>query len=356
MTKLSLIGKLYEEHISTLTKEQPILKKVYSKSDKDSDQISTSSTQISTQKCSSKGLFLFAKLSSLMCSEFAQNQGKIILTTSQISERLCEGNVISGRMVKHQLNFFEQAFPNIFSLRALKNKSYISIQIPTERNAKFIPIFALYDKNNELEADTTSYIVLSFLLNKAAFNFRAGDDFSVTHLQLNYITNKLKLTSKTVSSVIKKLKELNVILENNSEQNNDLYFSESVLEQYKKLINLQRSEKCFNLKKGTKKIKNSAKKFTTYKEKIKAKNLKISKQNSSAFENQKALDPRTITTREQKLIYQQNLQNLFASSTTTTQNHFPTGIPDYGINGYEKDGQPVGKRWSTIGAEKDGQP
>ena len=31
MTKLSLIGKLYEEHISTLTKEQPILKKVYSK-------------------------------------------------------------------------------------------------------------------------------------------------------------------------------------------------------------------------------------------------------------------------------------------------------------------------------------
>ena len=70
--KLSYIGKLYKEHLPVLTKSHYVLKQNKYSAD--------SQKELILKKASSKSLIVFSKLTSLMESQFAQNNHKIILS------------------------------------------------------------------------------------------------------------------------------------------------------------------------------------------------------------------------------------------------------------------------------------
>jgi|GEM_PF-3485951 hypothetical protein len=214
--------------------------------------------RIVLKKCSSKGLFVYAKLTSLMESDFAQNNRKIILTTTEISNRIGEGKIISGRMVKHQLDYFKEGLPHLFRMKSAHNKSYIYINLPENKDG-FINIFALQNADGSYLKDTSASVVLSALLDKAAFNFRCGYGFTVEPSQLENLHRKFNLTKKTIENNLKTLKELKLIrIENESESDNqnkkksildcEIGFDFIIFEQFRKFINLEVTDKCSKIK------------------------------------------------------------------------------------------------------------
>lgn len=367
--KLNYIGKLYKEHLSIISKQHYVFD--------DKNVTGNTPSNLILKKCSSKGLCVFAKLTSLMESPFVINNKRIILTTTEISDRICDGKIISGRMVKRQIDFFKEAIPNLFKLNSYKNKSYIEINLPNNQSG-FINIFGLQDQENEFIKDTTVDILLSCLLDKAAFNFRCGYEFFVEPSQLKNLKTELNLTEKTIISTIEKLKDLEVIKvnslknENELESKNDLLKSEirfdfQIFNQLKEFLNLSQTEKCLEIKKKreakipvqkvseneihqSKKQKESSKDFANPV-------LNSSSENKNANNN---FTPRVKT--DEEIIEEGNkaialLNAMFKkdppdkeqryylrNNFPTREGYFPTGT----TNCLEKNGHPVGKKWLSL--------
>lgn len=355
--KLSHIGKIYKEHLSIISKQHYVL---------DKNNVTDDTTpHLILKKCSSKGLCVFAKLTSLMESPFAVNNKKIILTTSDISNRIAEGNLISGRMVKRQIDYFKEAIPHLFKLNSYKNKSYIEINLPDNRSG-FINVFALSDQENKFVKDTTVDILLSCLLDKAAFNFRCGYEFFVDPSQLKNLKNELNLSEKTIISTLDKLKNLDVIkvdsekIEDDKESKNDLLrkeirFDFQIFNQLKEFIKLTQTEKCLEIKKQreakTPIQKVEENNFVSSSEEKISEEKNISIQNSDVHKKEKS-DEEII--REGQILTQQ-LNDLFKKKDSDNQNYYSILQKRFSKNEFptgsnltsEKSGHPVGKKWLT---------
>ena len=349
--KLSYIGKLYKEHLPVLTKSHYVLKQNKYSAD--------SQKELILKKASSKSLIVFSKLTSLMESQFAQNNHKIILTTTEISNRIAEGKLISGRMVKRQIDFLHEAIPQLINLTSYRNKSYIQIEIPKNRNG-FINVFGLQDSENNHVQDASLDLMLSFLLDKAAFNFRCGYGFLVEPSQIKSLKTELNLTEKTILSLLTKLKELNLITvdSNNSSDEKkkkkdllkkELHFDSSIFCQFKNFIRLEQTEKCLEIKEKRKKEKFAIQKISENENPHLQKTEEHNQQNYEKSETQISVKPLTQAELNQKYLEEgeRNLKQLLAlfPKKSSQQTNFPPG------RNYckEKYGYPVGKRstWHT---------
>lgn len=355
--KLSYVGKIYKDHLPVISNDHYILDRENLNSDK--------TPKVILKKCSSKGLLVFSKLTSLMESTFAINNKKIILTTTEISDRIAEGNLISGRMVKRQIDYFKEAVPHLFKLTSYKNKSYIEINLTDKKNG-FINIFALQDSKNEYIKDTTAEILLSYLLDKAAFNFRCGYEFFVEPSQLKTIKADLNLTEKTIISTIEKLKKLEVIkIETEekaeaTEKKNDLLkkeirFDFMIFNQFKEFIKLVQTQKCMEIKeKREKKIpaqKVDENNFSQTDSIEKKSEEKIKPVQKTDQQNQEITAEEI---RKQEELFMQQFNSLFKKKEEPERNYYSSGhglckkeFPTSKNLSSENYGHPVGKNWLT---------
>lgn len=310
--------------------------------------------RIILKKCSSKGLFVYAKLTSLMESDFAQNNRKIILTTTEISNRIGEGKIISGRMVKHQLDYFKEGLPHLFRMKSAHNKSYIYLNLPENKDG-FINIFALQNADGSYLKDTSASVVLSALLDKAAFNFRCGYGFIVEPSQLENLHRKFNLTKKTIENNLKTLKELKLIrIENEADSDNPnkkksildcaIGFDFIIFEQFRKFINLEVTDKCSKIKEKRDKLLESQKRSE-----IPKPVLQSNEQINSFSENQKTVQTEDQSSPEYQAAILKSF-DIFKKAPPESDNtyKFSTTTNYYRIIREENDRHLVGKISSSI--------
>lgn len=198
------------------------------------------------ESCTTK--LVYAQLTSLTeCSYAKKHFGQISLTTAQISEFM--GGYLSPRMIRRQLNLIASRFPNQYQERKQGKHCLIKLR-RAEKPKKFKLIFTL---GNQAELQTPSMVLfVSLLLDKAAFNYRSGENFAVTASQLSNIASEMGVTQKTICSHLRTLQKLNLIvplsgscdLTGTEIFKQGFNFSLEVFEEYTGKVRLNRSRKC----------------------------------------------------------------------------------------------------------------
>ncbi len=201
------------------------------------------------ESCTTK--LVYAQLTSLTeCSYAKKHFGQISLTTAQISEFM--GGYLSPRMIRRQLNLIAARFPNQYQERKQGKHCLIKLR-RAEKPKKFKLIFTL---GNQAELQAPSMILLvSVLLDKAAFNYRGGDNFAVSASQLTDIAAEIGVSQKTICSHLRTLQKLNLIvplsgcsdLTGTEILKQGFNFSTEVFGEYSSKVKLTRSRKCEQL-------------------------------------------------------------------------------------------------------------
>lgn len=259
---LNFEGKLFKDHLPILTGNHLSVQKT---------KLSAAQGKFTPiyRKFSSQGLVVFSKLTALMDNCKICRDGLISITTTTISDYICQGQVLTGRMVRHQLNLLTQEAPLLISNTQYKNTCQIAIT--KGENKQFLPIFGIKKvskssddctEKSEYIADCTLMLILSMMLDKASFNYRAGDGFNVSPIQIKHLVTDLNITEKTVINTLTKMVDLEMISVNEPETdtklsgkallNHSISFSDNLFNEYSKLISLTISKKC--LKYSKKKI------------------------------------------------------------------------------------------------------
>lgn len=219
--KLQVIGKLYFEHLNSLK-----------------------SASCTTQ-------LTYSLLTSLSETNFAKEHKEIILSTTKISEYM--DGLLSSRMIRHQLNLFKEdkKISSLLKENHRNNLCHLKLKKPAEN--KFFFVIVPYENRDQFSP--SSIMLLSLLLNKAAFNYRAGNGFTVTASQMQNLDKELGVCAKSIKNSLKSFLELNLvkdILGNSEFSVNDLLsrgfkFCNAILQSYSELISLKLSEKCKNI-------------------------------------------------------------------------------------------------------------
>ena len=251
---LNFEGKLYKDHLPILTASHLSVQKT---------KLSAAQDKLTPvyRKFSSQGLVVFSKLTALMDNRKICCEGHISITTTTISDYICQGQVLTGRMVRHQLNLLTQDAPLLISNTQFKNACQLTIT--KGENKQFLPIFGIKKvsksseegtEKSEYIADCTLMLILSMMLDKASFNYRAGDGFNVSPSQIKHLVTDLNITEKTVINTLTKMAELEMISVNDPETdtklsgkallNHSISFSDNLFNEYSKLISLTISKKC----------------------------------------------------------------------------------------------------------------
>lgn len=259
MFYLTVRGQLFKEHLNVLSHTQTIKKT-------DSPE---GVEQFIKRKCHSSALFLFGQLTSIYqlqykknCAEYTRSYG------TYLSKNLCNGQTLSSRSINQYLEFFSKIKPYIFRYKRKKGcKSFqYKIITPLKENQSFILLFEVGEKqrkedqsieDNLLTNDSTTLLILSFLLDKAASTYRNGyGGFWCNPHQLNELKNALNLSSKTIKNHLQFLVDKKVIeLEkptSNLKLNNDVsqsiyenayvYFDSTIVNSYFQKINVSVTE------------------------------------------------------------------------------------------------------------------
>ena len=237
--KLTRFGKLYKEHLTSF-------KDLYS----------------------STTLLTLSLLTSLGSTTYAKNNNNCIsFTTSELSE--CMQGLLSSRMIRRQLNLLEDEQPTLINEIHVGN--YCNIQITPCDTNKFFYTFNLLDQKSQFVIKTPSTILLlSYLLDLAAFNYRAGLGFSVNKAQLNHLDSDLGVTKKTIQNGFKELISNKLITCSFDEKDTSLTsilmygfnFDKELFNQYSQFVKLEINEtlkgkvkhRQYDLSKQTKKV------------------------------------------------------------------------------------------------------
>lgn len=202
------------------------------------DQIKNSKMVLSA---SSK--IVLSLITNLSDSRYAKenNNGAVNLPLKTLSEY--SFNLFSASAIKYHLNRlrntnqFNQVDLNMpFLFKSELNELKNGIKVNSLKNEKFICIFKT---NNENLNKPSLILLLSFLLNRACYRFKAEGYFYIKNSEVDLITNQLGLTSKTVKNDIATLFKNNLI----EFKNNQILLSEILVKEYCFIMNFKLSEK-----------------------------------------------------------------------------------------------------------------
>lgn len=242
-------------------------------------------SQIKTQMtCSNK--IIFSHFQALAKTKYVQeHRGIISYSLGRVAKNF--NNTISVRMIRRQLKISAAANQLIIVNRE-EDKYYVN-PVP---DTKFIPIFMVFNpvtkeniqdadslnsdslinnkdlslskidlneqKNSNFPEDTETLnaagnLILSVLLDKAAFNFRGTGEATVYPYQLKSIADELHICKRTFKNTLRELIRLNIIKAPiNADFDNfssvilktGFVFTELFFNLYRDLVKVNSSEKC----------------------------------------------------------------------------------------------------------------
>ena len=200
---------------------------------------------------SSVAVLTYAVLTSLSETSFARNHNsEIILSTSKLADFM-QGR-LSSRMIRRQLNGLKTSMKGRFTENRQGRYSRIRLTRKNSRG-RFIQVFSPSCKSGEYTA--SEIILFSLLLDRAAFNYRCGNEFCVLASQIPGVISASGLCRRTALNALALFALRKLITASdgsNLKTGTEFYkcgftFSQSVFLSYQEQVNLKRSEKCLKL-------------------------------------------------------------------------------------------------------------